>query len=222
MAASAPVNFSLRRRQTDDNPHPQWFDGRDRGEPVAVVVPAMGPRSATTGDSRKPYLSANSIARWPICGQGEAHPKPTRANDFGFADLVADLEDVLAAADHRYGSSRILIGHSLGGHIAALTAARRVAAPPAAGLVLVAADSPYFPVRGWRGAVVLANAILAAGVSNILGYLPGDLIGGIGRQVRRLLTEWARPTATGRYHLRGLPAADADLAEVEPPSWRSP
>ncbi|MGV9679813.1 alpha/beta hydrolase family protein [Nocardia sp. NPDC003482] len=212
-----------------------WQDHADAAAPVAIVLPAMGVRAKYY----RPFADALVAEGFhsaviELRGQGRTDPAPRRGTDHGFAELVTeDLPAALAAARDRFpASSLLLVGHSLGGHLAALYAAAATGArtrstetsaavaqafSSVAGVVMIAADSPYHRVYGVRGPEILATTQFAAAVSRVLGYFPGDKLGGLGAQPRRLMLEWAHLARTGRYDIAGMPCAEDELGQVRLP-----
>ncbi|MEY8040632.1 alpha/beta hydrolase family protein [Saccharopolyspora cebuensis] len=176
----------------------------DASAPVVVVLPAMGVPAryyrAFVGQLHQRGLTA---VTFDLRGQGESTPVAARRVRYGYQHLVDDLGDVLGLVESFYPRApRYLLGHSLGGQVAMLHAARyphRVR-----GVVLVAAGSVWF--RGFpraRRAAVLAATQLVAGVSAVLGFWPGHRFGFGGRQAGPLMRDWARNARTGRYALAG-------------------
>lgn len=188
--------------------------------PVALVLPAMGLRA----DYYRSFTTALAAAGFAAVVVDPARPGNRRAGPF-----ARERPRLLRAGGNRRaqrreapagrppGSPIVLVGHSLGGHVATLCAA---AAPGSvAGLVTIAADSPYHRAHGARGPARLASAELAAAVARVVGCFPGGLrgFGGLGRQPRRLMAEWAHLGRTGRYRIDRLPQIEAAIAAVRLP-----
>jgi predicted alpha/beta hydrolase len=108
----------------------------------------------------------------------------------------------------------VVLGHSLGGQLAVLAAAERLAFDA---LVLVA--SCTVDHRGWEGLAsyrVLVQTQTGALIARALGVFPGDRVGFGGRQPPRLIADWARQARTGRFDLTGASIDhEAALREVE-------
>lgn len=181
------------------------------GAPVLVVVPGIGVPAR-----RYRHLAADLVGRGlqvvvtELRGQGGSAP-PTRRSTHGYHALATqDLPAVLAAAAARLpGAPLLLLGHSLGGQVGVLTAARAAAAgTPLAGVVLVAAATPHY--RAYPPLLAARNLLgtsAVAGVAAVLRVWPGDRLGFAGRQSRVLVRDWARLARTGRYAPAG---ADVD------------
>ncbi|MCI5102604.1 alpha/beta fold hydrolase [Algiphilus sp.] len=142
-------------------------------------------------------------------GSGDSPLRAGRGCDFGFRELLDEdipsaLRPLHAAKD---GLPVWLAGHSLGGHLAAMSAGRLGFAID--GLVLLACGLP------WRGAFdararlrIDVLRLLIPVCNTVLGYFPGDRLGFGGRQPRRLMREWSRLAYCGRYAAEGI---DEDL-----------
>lgn len=165
--------------------------------PFYVVVPAMGVPAQYYGpliDALRATGAGTAIA--DLRGTGDSTPKPSRRATYGYADLVDDVDAVLAAtAEHRQGRPTILFGHSLGGHLALLHAGRTPHKPD--GVILVASGLPYWPLFGWQGPFVWAFAEFLTGVSRVAGVWPGWAFGG--RQARGVIRDWASTARRGRF-----------------------
>lgn len=166
------------------------------GRPV-LVVPAMGVPSGyyapfveavaaaglTTGVVTLPQVPRGHRGRYPA-GDGYAALEE---------HVVAPAIDVVRTLGD--GRDPVLVGHSLGGHLSAALLSRHPGA--AAGLVLVASGSPHWRSYGRRVAPILVQTQLAAAISQVLGYWPGDRLGFGGRQTRATIADWARMARRG-------------------------
>lgn len=152
-------------------------------------------------------------------GHGKSALRASRRVDYGFRDLLTeDIPMVLDWVDTQApGLPVYLLGHSLGGHLAAITAGRlpeRVA-----GLVLCACGSPW--VRAFSGKVgvqlrVLCKLIPVA--TRLAGCYPGDRLGFGGREARTLMADWLALARTNRYSATGLQEnLDAGIARYTGP-----
>jgi predicted alpha/beta hydrolase len=85
----------------------------------------------------------------------------------------------------------MLAGHSLGGQLVTLYAARYQ--PTVVGIVQIACSSPYY--RGFSGSrrrSIYWGSFIIQTAAALLGYFPGRLFGFGGREARRLMNDWAR------------------------------
>ena len=122
--------------------------------------------------------------------------------DWGYRELLGDLEASVEAVTRAHPQARMWIGgHSLGGQIAALACARDPARY--AGLVLLASGAPYWRMFRHRWGV-LAAYMLAPMLGAVFGHVPGRQIGFGGREARGVIGDWARSGRSGRYRTCGL------------------
>ncbi|GAA4892770.1 alpha/beta fold hydrolase [Stackebrandtia albiflava] len=143
-------------------------------------------------------------------GTGTSTPKATRTVDYGYAELVDDAEELLHVLRPDLGDRTVLLmGHSLGGHIASLLLARRrhTGDDPGGihGLALVACGIPYHALYGRRAPVLYTLAHGMRIASRVRGHWPGH--GFAGRQTRGVIRDWAHTVRFGRF----VPIGGEDL-----------
>ena len=144
-------------------------------------------------------------------GNGSSSLRASRAVDWGYRELLADIAASERAIDAALpGLPRVLGGHSLGGQLACCRLAQ---APDAArALWLVGSGSPYWrafpaPTRWWLpGAYRFLDWLARRN-----GALPGKRIGFGGNEARGVIGDWSRSALSGRYAARGLDL-DAGMA----------
>lgn len=188
-------------------------EGRDDA-PVIVVLPGLG----IPGGYYRLFAEA-LVARGfhaaigDLRGQGDSVPKPSSASRYGYQELVSvDFPAIFEVVREQFPEATpFLLGHSMGGQLASMYAAR--VRGRLGGLILVASGTPYF--RGYRGVFgpgVLVGTAAVAVASNLAGFWPGDLLGkrAYGRQSKVLMSDWARLARTGRFVPVG---ADIDYDE---------
>jgi pimeloyl-ACP methyl ester carboxylesterase len=149
------------------------------------------------------------------------------------ADLAGNAADAVAVLD-QYGARRAtVVGHSLGGAVAAWLAAaypervaRLVLAAPAANCAALVPLDYWLaePVIGdLTGAAVLAGAGLALGAAGVRRFAAKRLgleeryLETIGHQLRRPAA-WRAFSADQRALVRDLPALEARLARISAPT----
>ncbi|MEU8541842.1 alpha/beta fold hydrolase [Streptomyces sp. NPDC048717] len=183
--------------------------------PRAVVL--IWPAMAVKASYYAPFcdeLAALDIASVAadLRGQGESGPRPGRGSRHGYDELASrDWPRMVAAVRERFGEGvpLYLLGHSIGGQVSVLYAAREPKGVD--GLIFVAAGSVDFRgFPGLSGLRVLLSTQLAAVIARLWGYFPGHRLGFAGRQPARLIRDWARIARTGRFEPSG---ADVDYAE---------
>lgn len=177
--------------------------------PVIVVFPAMGV-AASYYEPLARILNDLSIhcATTDLRGLGASSVRVRRGVDFGYNDMVTlDYPPVISAVRNRFPSSRIFIlGHSLGGQLAALF----VGANPGAvdGLIFVATCSVFY--RAWpfpkRYGLLFFEQLIAA-ISRVWGYFPGHVFKFGGNEAKTQMLDWADQGWTGVYSPKG---ADKD------------
>lgn len=144
-----------------------------------------------------------TLMEWRGVGDSPLHA--SRARDFGFAELLDEdipttLRDMREAAPE---APLWIMGHSLGGHLGAITAGRLQETID--GLILVACGSPWLGAYAGRTRrrIQLLCALIPL-CNALLGYFPGNRIGFGGRQPRRLMRDWRALALTGHYSAEGI------------------
>ncbi|WNI30971.1 alpha/beta fold hydrolase [Streptomyces sp. ITFR-6] len=183
--------------------------------PRAVVL--IWPAMAVQASYYAPFcadLAALDIASVAadLRGQGESRPRVDRGSSHGYNELASrDWPRMVAAVRERFGEGvpLYLLGHSIGGQVSVLYAAREPKGVD--GLIFVAAGSVDFRgFPGMGGLRVLLSTQLAAVIARLWGYFPGDRLGFAGRQPARLIRDWARIARTGRFEPSGAEIAYAE------------
>lgn len=167
--------------------------------PAVVVSPAMGV-SAKVYDRLGEALVAQGITALvgEHRGGDSSSVRAKRGVDYGYAELLGDLELQFAQLRARATGPLHLIGHSLGGHLGVVGLARWW--QPGAKLVLIASGTVHF--RAWAGAQqpsLYFRTQAAQVISRALGYFPGDRLKFGGVQGQSLIREWAGAARHGEY-----------------------
>ncbi|MGW5387698.1 alpha/beta hydrolase family protein [Nocardia sp. NPDC003963] len=186
----------------------------DTPRPVVVLIPGLGvPGEYYLYFARRLADRGVDVAVGELRGNGDSSPKASAASTYGYHELVAvDFPAIFDVVRTRFpDSTPYLLGHSMGGQLAALYAAR--IRGRLGGLILVASGTPYH--RGFRGLLGPGMLLGTAAVSltaGLAGVWPGDKLGpnGFGRQSKVLISDWARLARTGRFAPAG---ADIDYEE---------
>ncbi|MFF0489511.1 alpha/beta fold hydrolase [Nocardia sp. NPDC004068] len=186
----------------------------DAPRAVVVIIPGLGVPGAYY-ELFADHLSRRGfdVAIGSIRGNGDSKPAPGPSSDYGYQELVSvDFPAMFEVVRERFpDSTPILLGHSLGGQLSVLYAAR--VRGRLGGLILVASGTPYY--RGFGGIARSAMLLGPSAISltaNLAGVWPGDRItaGGFGRQSKVLVSDWARLARSGRFEPAG---ADIDYEE---------
>jgi predicted alpha/beta hydrolase len=182
-----------------------------------VLFPALGVEAAYYEPLALALASRDlAVVTADLRGLGGSSVRPRRGVDFGYARLIDDAAVVLAAAREATAGPVYALGHSLGGHVAALVAGLRPDAMD--GLVLVAAGTPYvtrFRAATAGGLLVLSWLVQISGT--LLGYVPGRRFRFGGTEAAQLMSEWARLARSGRFRIDGIDAERA-LASARVPA----
>lgn len=207
METTTPEMIAIPRQEgTSFTVH--WH-GAEPADPVVLLVPAMGVQAGYYGKlAAALHAQGFSIAVTELRGhEASGGVRPSRAYDFGYTDLVADLHQAVDAVRSRRPEAPIyLLGHSLGGHLGAVFAAHHPTA--LAGLMVVASGSVWW--RLWNRRMYAVGVAIDLS-SRLLGYFPGHRLGFAGREARGQMRDWVRFNRTGRLEF-GSPPIDHDPA----------
>lgn len=184
----------------------RWYPATSAAAPMVVLWPAMG----VPAGYYRPFLTGLlraglAVAAVDLRGTGDSTPRASRASRYGYAELTDDVGAVLEHLKPRRDGRRVvLLGHSLGGQVCLLHAARTGGAD-VDGLALVAVGLPYWRrYQGLRRLLVWPFTQAIGATSALLGYWPGWGFGG--RQARGVVRDWAYTARTGR--LPAVPGVD--------------
>ena len=202
-ASSTPTRQVITRRDGTRFAVTLHPGASDASGPVVLVVPAMGMPAGYYGK----FTTALAEAGWSTAVMEQRGHEETGGRrpgwryDFGYADLVTDIDDAvtLLAAD---GAEVYLLGHSLGGQVGSVYAAQHP--DRVAGLILVAAPSPYW--RSYSPAFLPVSQLMAL-LARVVGHFPGQQVRFAGREARGVMQDWARLARTGRLDF-GRPRVD--------------
>jgi predicted alpha/beta hydrolase len=151
-------------------------------------------------------------------GLGSSSLRPGRRVDWGYPELLeVDLPAAMAALSARAPDDRWAIGgHSLGGQLAALSAA--LAPDRYTHLLLMATgvpDARLFPARQRLGVRLFARAIPL--LTRVFGFFPGESLNWAGREASKLMRQWAGTVRRGDYGDVGIPGMETRLRELALP-----
>lgn len=166
----------------------------NRAAPVVLVWPAMGVPARFYGPLAASLVRAGlNAVTVDLRGIGSSSLRPQRGVDFGYREIAElDFPAAIAATRARFPQSPLwLLGHSLGGHLSSMHAARQP--ETISGVILVASASIHYktwPSNGRWG--LLAFSQLFAFIASLLGYLPGKRLGFGGTEAKTVIHDWAR------------------------------
>ncbi|MCD2116262.1 MULTISPECIES: alpha/beta hydrolase family protein [Rhodococcus] len=180
---------------------------RDASRAVVVIVPGLG----IPAGYYEPFAQAITehgfdAAICELAGQGDSRPRPGPDSTYGYHEIVAThFPAVFEVVRERFpDSTPYLLGHSMGGQLGVLYAAR--IRGRLGGLILVTSGTPYYRQHvGIRGPGLWLGSTAMSLTAAVAGFWPGDRIdvAGFGRQSRVLISDWARLARTGRFEPAG-------------------
>ncbi|WP_137873698.1 alpha/beta fold hydrolase [Rhodococcus sp. Q] len=190
------------------------FEGR-AAAPVVVIFPGLGvPGGYYDLFAQALVERGYNAAIGELRGQGDSRPRPGPDSAYGYQELASvDYPAVFEVVRERFDESTpYLLGHSMGGQIGVMYAARVHGA--LGGVILVASGSPFHRGHGVvRGAGLLVGSAAMSVTANVAGFWPGDRldVGGVGRQSKVLISDWSRFARTGLIEPAG---ADIDYEKA--------
>jgi len=192
-----PESFTFRDGSTNQINH---YTETPSDRPLFLLLPAMGVRA-----SYYPLFAERLVATGvqlvsvDYRGLGESNVRASRQVDFGYETLIQDLKEIVDHLKKVYPKAPIyLLGHSLGGQIGLLYAARY---PQGfAGIAIVASCSVY--AASWKSfgklRILFASRFFLL-MSRLLGYHHGKYLGFGGREARTVIADWCFNAWDGRY-----------------------
>lgn len=161
--------------------------------PHVVIAAAM----ATPSGYYRPLIEEFRINGWnatavPHRGFDRDLPRASPEHDWGYADVIADIQAHVDAA-RSDGDDVLILGHSQGSQFALGV---QLGDRPADGLVTVGASNPDFRHFPFGGAAILFMGLTVPVVTRLAGYLPKPWFGAPGAAT--LMREWAYFARTGR------------------------
>ncbi|AHH19808.1 putative hydrolase, alpha/beta hydrolase family [Nocardia nova SH22a] len=181
----------------DDSGRSHAGNSRPGGRsPLVLIAPAM----AIGSGYYRPLVAEFAARGWEAKamtrrGFETGRPRASRGLDWAYDDEIDDIatEVANARADHP-DRPIILLGHSLGGQLAA---GHELTRSPVDGLVTVGGALPYhrtYPLSGPH--LLVMGAVIVPLLTALFGYLPQPAFGAPG--ARTMMREWARMVVTGR------------------------
>lgn len=174
------------------------------GEQAVLVLPAMGTPAGYYKRFAKQLVECGAdVTVADLRGIGSSSPKASRRNNFGYSQLLSDVDMLIERLGRELADRKVLlVGHSLGGQLATLHIARQrhlnchdtlnVRA-----IALIASGIPYRRLYGLRSLAVGGMARGMQLTTAMLGYWPG--YGFAGRQPHGVINDWANTVHNGRF-----------------------
>jgi predicted alpha/beta hydrolase len=183
--------------------------------PIIVVLPALGIEARYYGRfARSLQKCGIGTALLDNPGHGESPVRADSVSDWDYFDLHNHVcEAGRAIATEFPDHPLILLGHSLGGHLA-LMASPDI--PNVDSTIIVASGRSYW--RDWPGLTAYKMRALiefCGGLARAYGYFPGDQVGFGGREAKTVMMQWASTTRTGAFQFGAL---DGDQLIARPGS----
>ncbi|MFK7922011.1 MAG: alpha/beta fold hydrolase [Bacteroidia bacterium] len=196
-----PESFTFRDGSTNQINH---YTETASDRPLFLLLPAMGVRASYYPLFAERLVAAGvQVVSVDFRGLGESNVRASRQVDFGYETLIQDLKEVVDHLKKVYPQAPIyLLGHSLGGQIGLLYAARYPEGFD--GVALVASCSVY--AGSWQGfgklRILFASRFFSL-MSQILGFHHGKYLGFGGREARTVMRDWGFNAIDGRYQPKG-------------------
>lgn len=168
--------------------------------PVMVIFPAMGVRGTfyktlAIEFSTKGY----DVITTDLRGIGNSSLRPNKSVDFGYNEMMHyDYESIIKSVREMFiGKKIFLLGHSLGGQLSSLYAAKNP--DKVDGLILIACCSVYYKGWGSKQYFALLGTQFTRVVTKLLGYFPGKKLGFGGTEAKTVMRDWSEQSRTGKY-----------------------
>ncbi len=170
-----------------------------------VILPALGIRASFYKQFAKALNQHGfNAVLFEQRGYGRSALRASKQNNWGFLEwLVQDIPAVLNWVKAEFGDEVALMGHSLGGHMAASYCALNPT--KVSRLILPACGSPW--AQAYRGKARFQIGLLyhLIPIMNVIfGYYNGKLTGFGGGEARGVMEDWRHLAKHNIYHAAGL------------------
>lgn len=183
---------------------------RDAARATLLVLPALG----VVADKYHRFALACVAAGFNVLigdypGNGKSRPKPSRTRDYGYQHLLTDFIPSLQrlATEFQPDVPCVLVGHSVGGHVATLYSQWQDAQP--CPIISIASGTIHY--SNWDGAGTL-GILMAASIidlsARLIGHFPGVHVGFGRHEARTLMRQWSKVARTGDYRHIPFPRSD--------------
>ncbi|ADG80257.1 Alpha/beta hydrolase fold protein OS=Tsukamurella paurometabola (strain ATCC 8368 / DSM / CCUG 35730 / CIP 100753 / JCM 10117 / KCTC 9821 / NBRC 16120 /NCIMB 702349 / NCTC 13040) OX=521096 GN=Tpau_3679 PE=4 SV=1 [Tsukamurella paurometabola] len=202
--ARRPTVATLTYRDGATNPV-RIFRGPDPAAPCLMIWPGVNVPAGYFDDLGRALVDAgyNAVVS-ELRGQGDSRPRGA-TGAHGFQDVVVeDYPAVSALVKQKFpDAKRILLGHSLGGLMGTMYAAR--ARRNLAGVILIACGTGYYKLDGLSGAARRIGTSVAARAAARRGHWSGP--DGLGEVPKGIVRDFDHLVQTGDFNVDG---ADVD------------
>jgi len=170
---------------------------------VFLILSAMGIAAKYYDTLARHIATQNYIAiTTDYKGIGKSSIRPSTKVNYSYTNIVNDdLNNAIITIQKEFANKKIIvIGHSLGGQMACLHAAKYSNA--IAGIILCTSCSVYY--KGWiehNQYAILVKTQFVGLVARLLGYFPGKKIGFGGLEAKSVMVDWSNQARTGNYIL---------------------
>jgi predicted alpha/beta hydrolase len=153
-------------------------------------------------------------------GAGSSDRRASRHSDWGYRELIDDIDAGVAALRAARDVQRLVIGgHSLGAQVGMLALARHPRLADA--VLMIGSGTPWwrtYPL--WQQPLIFAVFAWFRALSAICGWFPGRRVGFAGDEARSVIRDWTRSGMSGRYRPDRLGIdLDMALAALKVPGW---
>jgi 1-acyl-sn-glycerol-3-phosphate acyltransferase len=197
--ASAGVPLPWRTVDDEDGLWSFGVYGEADADTALVLLPALGVPARYYAPLVRGWLDEDMAVIQADFLASRVRRDPAGDGRDGFAALVERCVPAILGTvrDSLPRAAPVIVGHSLGGQLGLIAAARFAQDLP---VVLAASGSAGYRVfPGWRRWAALAGSQAIRLTGRVLGYWPGDRLGFGGPQPAAVMRDWSYTVRTGRY-----------------------
>lgn len=213
------IKHSLTYSDRSTNEITQIMPSVDPQGKAILILPGMGIRysyyvkfaTSLAGQGYEVFLT-------DYRGVGASNIRASKEIDFNFDQFVSDgLETIEHIVNLTNSDSLVILGHSLGGQLGCLLAAR---SEHVDGLILIASCLIYYKGFGFpeRYTFRLAAHIFPL-ITRVMGYFPGHVLGFGGKVSKGIIKDWARNILTGEYESSSGVPYDKLIKTINTPTY---
>jgi predicted alpha/beta hydrolase len=193
----------------------------DSEQPFTIVfLPALGvPLSYYTRLFDVWTAAGRQVVGVEHRGQPMSPIAGVRRGRFGYSDMIRrDLPAIFALPEVRHAPGVALVGHSMGGALALLSAAAGTVSPGAVVTIATGTSRCGAEFGAWRRVRRYAGIRMVRGITRVLGFWPGHVFGFAGRQPSTVMRDWAYEASHGQFNLHRDPFDyEAALSKLSTP-----